>query len=218
VPILNAGECAHKIADIRSIDASRNAHAHSLTAAVRVAHAVTIDWAATSRRDGRPSPRFHPGPVLLAQVAAVVHDALDAERAIWPAEERDSIRTEVLLLATRVEKLDAGFYGLDGDGFATAGPWDQHRLTWIQGSYGNAPALLLVCGDLGAALRAGGPGYRSLLQRAGLLGHAAWLSAQIAGLVCSISGRPHSQATAVAQQLGGLCHLLTVALGGGLND
>jgi hypothetical protein len=119
-----------------------------------------------------------------------------------------------LLLAGRVEELDAGFYLTGSKGFSPAALGSQQRLSWIRSGYGDAPVLLLVCGDLRAALSGGYLGYQALLNRAGLLGHAAWLSAAAVGLTGSISGRPHSQVTELARQLGsGFHHLVTVALG-----
>jgi hypothetical protein len=219
MPTFKAGECARKVADLSSLGESRNAQAHRRASMVHITEDQTFDWAATIIGGKRPALRFPPDPIPLAPVAKAVYDALAAERAIWPAEERDSIRIEILLLAGRVQGLEAGVYHAAGDGFAVAIAGQQHQLTWLRSSYGNAPAVLLVCGDLDAALSAGGLGYRSLLQRAGLLGHAMWLSAQAAGLTGSMSGRPHSQATALARQIcGGLHHLLTVTLGGTPND
>jgi hypothetical protein len=218
MPILKVGEYVRRMADASSLGASCYGPARRLTSTVHVADAVTLGRTAISRRGDRPPPQLRRGPVPLARVGAVIHDSLAAERAAWPSEERDLIRTEVLLLAGHVEDLGVGLYRPGRNEFAAVQSWEEHRLTWIRSSYGYAPALLLVYGDLGAALSAGRAGYRSLLQRAGLLGHAAWLSAKAAGLTGSISSRPHCQAAAVAQPSCGLWHLLTVALGGGIHD
>jgi hypothetical protein len=214
MPVLNAGECAQKVADIAALGLSRSARARNLAPSCLIAGESTFDWVANAAPELRPTAVFSPEPVAFVQVTAIVRNAFAAGHAVWPTGGRASIRTEILLLAGRVQDLDAGFYLTDSNGFTPAALGSQHRLSSVRSSYGDAPLLLLVCGDLPAALRSDCLGYQALLRRAGLLGHAAWLSAAATGLSGSISGRPHSQVTAVARQLDdGLHHLLTVALG-----
>jgi len=213
MPVLKVGECAQKVADSDAFDLSRSARACGLAPTYRVAGEEAFDWVANAATQPGPTMWSSEEPVALVQVTAVVRNALAAGHAMWPTGEHASIRMEILLLAGRVDELDAGFYLTGSGGFTTA-LGTEDRLSWVRSSYGDAPVLLLVCGDLRTALRADCRGYQALLHRAGLVGHAAWLSAAAIGLTASISGRPHSQVTVVARQFGDdLYHLLTVALG-----
>jgi hypothetical protein len=214
MPVLNVGECAQKVADIAALGLSRSAPARSLVPLCRISGESTFDWVANEAPEPRPTTRFSPEPVALVQVTAVVRNALAAIHDMWPTGARAADPTEILLLAGRVQELDVGLYLTGSDGFTPVTPGSQHRLAWVRSSYGDAPVLLLVCGDLPAALSGDCYGYQALLHRAGLLGHALWLSAAATGLASSISGRPHSQVTAATRQLGDrLHHLLTVAVG-----
>ena len=163
---------------------------------------------------GRHSVRqFSPEPLSAARVRAAAAAARDAESVTWPARSHGAAGFEILVAAFNCAGLDPGLYPAHGrQGLADP------RSGWLDSlrrQYADAPALLLICGDLNQACRAVGPaGYPSMLVRAGTIGHGAWLWAVSAGLAASVYGSTSHHVSAAARQLDvNLRHLFTVALG-----
>ncbi|MCP2308245.1 nitroreductase family protein [Kitasatospora paracochleata] len=174
----------------------------------RAASARTVWEVLEARRSVRS---FDARPVAAAELSAVLARALTDHRAQWPDRPAD---LTVLLAAYRVEGLAAGWYavGPDGGFGAVTGAPDLPDPVEV---YDGAPAVLVVGGDLAAAVRrADQAGYTDLLVRAGMLAHGCWLTAIAAGLGGCLRGRAQGPATAAlhAAQPGGR-HLLSLTLG-----
>jgi nitroreductase len=118
----------------------------------------------------------------------------------------------VLIAAYRVADLDSGTYLAEPGNELTARP--EYILDGVREAYADAAALLIICGDLAAAVEADGPnGYSRLLVQAGAFAYTAWLTALSLGLAGSVYGRSNGDADAAARRSGGLRHLFTAALG-----
>ncbi len=156
---------------------------------------------------------FSADPLPASCVRDAVSAARAAEAAVWPARSHGAATFEVLVAAFNVAGLDGGLYPAHGRcPLATpASGW----LDSLRGLYADAPALLLICGDLNGACRAAGPsGYGSMLVRAGSIGYGAWLWAVSASLAASVYGGTSHRVTGAARLLNGnLRHLFTVAIG-----
>lgn len=152
-------------------------------------------------------------PLPAAQLSAIIAAASDAEAAIWPARSHGAATFEILLAAFRVEGLVAGLYRACCR-YQLAGQ-DAAWLDSLRGRYADAPALLLICGNLNQACSsAGSAGYPAMLVRAGTMGYAAWLRTVSAGLAASVYGGPSHEVTAAARLIDeNLRHLFTVAVG-----
>jgi hypothetical protein len=119
------------------------------------------------------------GPDLSAILAAA--DRMDA--SAWSGERAAGVDLEVYCAARRVTGVDPGFYrflpqrsGLHRVASLPDGPAAEDLVA--QREFAQAPALLIIMGNLAAALaRHGSHGHRLLLSRAGAAGHAAWLTA-----------------------------------------
>jgi len=124
-------------------------------------------------------------PLAQEEVRTVVRAAGDADARLWPGEAAAGQGLELLLVAWRVAGLAPGLYaglGLERAGELPTGPAAQELV--LQVEYAEAPALVLVLGDLAAAeARHGCHGHRLALLRAGAAAHAGWLAALGAGLV-----------------------------------
>jgi nitroreductase len=100
---------------------------------------------------------------------------------------------EVYAVTTRVDGVSAGIHRYRTAGaLVPAGTPDQAALRRIvlQEEFSLAPVILVVTGDLAAAVgRYGSHGYRRLLTAGGIAGQAAWIAAERRGLVgCLFAG------------------------------
>jgi hypothetical protein len=156
---------------------------------------------------------FSADPLPAARVRSAADAARLAETVTWPARSHGAASFEVLVAAFNVGGLARGLYPAHGS-IRLDAP-DCEWLGSLRGQYADAPALLLICGDLNQACRAAGPGgYASMLVRAGTIGCAAWLWAVSAGLAASVYGSASHRVSFAARQLNAdLRHLFTVALG-----
>jgi hypothetical protein len=158
---------------------------------------------------------FGPDPVPWSLLKATVTAACDAVEATWPSQCDSVGNLTVLAAAYRVDGMARGLYAPSIDPSAEPPGTDDACLEALPALYTDAPALLLICGDLNGACRAAGAaGYPSMLVRAGAIGYAAWLWAISAGLAASVYASPSHRVTGAARQLdANLRHLFTVALG-----
>ena len=135
---------------------------------------------------GRLSLRdFAPRPLALAEAATLLHAAAHEDAAGLGADEP---ALELFLVAWRVDGLPTAVYryGAHALSAVAALPADGDGLV-LQREFAQAPALVVVGGNLAAALqRHGSHGHRLLLARAGAAGHAAWLAALSLDLVGSV--------------------------------
>ncbi|WP_405442164.1 nitroreductase family protein [Streptomyces avidinii] len=150
--------------------------------------------------------------VAAAELSTVLARAFTTHRAQWP--ERPAVDLTVLLAAYRVEALAPGWYEVGPDG-AFREVADAPELPDAAGTFDDAPAVLLIGGDLaGAVGRAGHAGYADLLVRGAALAHTCWLTAIGAGFGGCPRGRAEAVATTAFHTLrpGGR-HLLSLTLG-----
>ena len=174
-----------------------------------------------TRNFGQPATRCLDDPLSIDQIRAILTSAYVDQEALWPPAVHHDLGLAMLLVAFRVATLSRDAYqaGPPGTGRFAAVP-----VTGLLSSlrqHADAPALLLVCGDLDAACRAGGEsGYGSLLVRAGAMAHAAWLAAVGAGLSGHTCGRAARLGNEAARQAfgSGSRHLVTVAIGMAATD
>jgi hypothetical protein len=171
-------------------------------------------------RDCRSAGGFSPAAVSRAQLALVMTQALVLHERDWPPARFDPPALMALVAAIRVTGLRRGTYaagGSQGAGFmclARTG-WDEA----MPAGYGDAAAVLHICGDLSAACGEDGSGYGSLLVRAGALGRAISLAAQSAHLSTATYATASHHVTNMARHLdGALRHLMSVALGAEAGD
>ncbi len=156
---------------------------------------------------------FSADPLPAAHVRAAAAAGQDAEAATWPAGQHGPAAFAILIAAFHLDGLDRGLYPAHG-----SQPLADPGSGWLDAlrqQYADAPALLLICGDLNRACRSAGPaGYPSMLVRAGTIGYGAWLWALSAGLSASVYGSASHQVTGAARRLDvNLRHLFTVAVG-----
>jgi hypothetical protein len=158
---------------------------------------------------------FGPDSVPSSLVRATVTAACEAEAATWPPRWHGAVTLAILVAAYRVDGMPRGLYATSTEPGGPALSADDAWLEALPALYADAPALLLICGDLAGACREAGPaGYTSMLVRAGTIGYAAWLWALSAGLAGSVYAGPSHGVTHAAPQLdANLRHLFTVALG-----
>jgi hypothetical protein len=156
---------------------------------------------------------FSTDPLPAARVQDAIVAALDAESAAWPARQHGTAAFAILVAAFNLDGLTRGLYPAHGS--QRLADADCAWLDTLRQQYADAPALLLICGDLNRACRSAGPaGYASMLVRAGSIGYAAWLWAVSAGLGASVYGSASHRVTGAARLLDvNLRHLFTVALG-----
>jgi len=138
---------------------------------------------------------YRPDPVPGDDLAALLRSARSADAAAWSA---------------------AGPPGwAPAARFVTADDPPDLRSTLFR-QYAAAPAILLVGGDVAAAVDAMGlAGYRHALLRASGFGYAAWLAAVALGLDGCVFGRASARANAAVREwFGGTHrHLFTVTIG-----
>jgi hypothetical protein len=143
---------------------------------------------------GRLSVRFYdPRALGLAEAATLLHAAAGADVAgLGAGEEAAAVPLELFLAAWRVDGLATAVHHYDADAHAlvTVGPLpsgERGEDVVLQREFADAPALLLVGGNLAAAThRHGSHGHRLLLTRAGAAAHAAWLAALALELTGSV--------------------------------
>ncbi|MBT2454182.1 nitroreductase family protein [Streptomyces sp. ISL-86] len=141
---------------------------------------------------GRASVRtYAPQPVPVEVLAAVVDRAAAFDRSAWPDHEAGA-GLEFLVAARDVDGLSTGIHlyvPADGEFIRLADlPLGEAAGDLVlQLEFADAPAIVMVCGPLGASLdRHGEHGHRLLLARAGAASQTAWLTALDRGLVGSI--------------------------------
>lgn len=138
----------------------------------------------------RTSERHYaPGCVDLDDLDAVVRASARADALAWPQECGAGLTLAFLTVAWRVEGLAPGCYAhLESVEWVSEVPVGlAARATVLQPEYSEAPALVLLFGNIVAATgRHGDHGYRHLLVRAGAAAHAGWLAALGRGLVGSV--------------------------------
>lgn len=127
-------------------------------------------------------------PLDPARLAAVLAGA-DAQDALnWAEERAVGVELELLCAAWRVTSVDVGLYRFEAHTstlvrLAALPTGDAVAELVLQPEFARTPAMVLVLGDLAAALRRhGSHGHRLLLNRAGGAAHAAWLAALGTGL------------------------------------
>jgi nitroreductase len=125
-------------------------------------------------------------PVALAQLAAILTGAEYQDRRNWASERAAGVELRLVCASWRVSGLDTGLYGFDSRALVRLADLptgtDAEDIV-LQREFASAPALVLVLGNLAAALRRhGSHGHRLLLNRAGAAAHAAWLAALSLGL------------------------------------
>ncbi|MBR7836074.1 nitroreductase family protein [Actinospica durhamensis] len=165
---------------------------------------------------GRRSVReFAPAPLTLGPLTRALASAEAFDRqsfGLWPGPAPSTY-----LAALRVTDRDPGIYRIT----AAAGPTPARLASFLETdalavAYCRAPALFLLCADIGAHTESPGEeGYRRLLVRVAGFGHALWLAARAAGLEGCVFGRSAREITAAVRRDGepGVRHLFTVAVG-----
>lgn len=131
---------------------------------------------------------YPPTPLSQADLSALFAAADRMDARGWAADRAAGVDLELYCAAWRVTGVSTGLYRYlperselcrvanlpDGR--------DAEELV-MQREFADAPALLVITGNLAAALaRHGSHGHRLLLTRAGAAGHAAWLAALRLGL------------------------------------
>jgi hypothetical protein len=140
----------------------------------------------------RESVRFYdPSPIGLKQLTAVLMAAEEADAELWAEERLAGLSVELLVAAWRVEDLEQAIHAYrPPDVLERVGslppPAAASELV-LQLEYSFSPALVLVVGNLCAAIeRHGAHGHRVLLERGGAVAHAGWLGALSVGLAGSV--------------------------------
>jgi hypothetical protein len=131
-------------------------------------------------------------PLSGADLSAVFAAADRMDAGGWPAERAAGVDLELYCAAWRVTGVDTGLYRYQPRRSALCrvaslpdGPEAEELV--MQQEFAQASALLVITGNLAAALaRHGSHGHRLLLSRAGAAGHAAWLTALRLGLVGTV--------------------------------
>jgi len=215
MPLVAAGSQVTRIAALlNEARTGQEAAARTPRAVAERQHALT---AGPGHQDQNEPAAFLPADAIwLAQLETIIARALTVYDRSWPSAGSGPASLTVLVAVSRVIGLVPGVY--------VVGHTDGIGLTRLAdcgddidpAKYGNAAAALHICGDLADACRGGVPGYGTLLVRAGMLGHAAWLSAQSAGLAGATYAMASRHVTGIARDADpALRHLMSVALGAG---
>src|SRR6185312_1955466 len=121
-------------------------------------------------------------------LATMLKAAVEGDGADWPSAEYPA-NIELLVVAWRVEGLAQGIYQYlpAAHSLALVGPAPKQeaggRGLVLQTEFADAAAIVLVTGELGAAVKQHGPwGHRNLLVRAGAAGYRLWLASLAIGL------------------------------------
>jgi hypothetical protein len=166
--------------------------------------------------DRRSVRQFANRPVPAALLAGACQTATLVSQAYWPTQVGGDVGLEIAIAAAQVQGLASGIHAFSPSaaGFEYLG--GSALIEELRHEYAPAPALFLVCGDLGRA-RGMSPAssYQNLLIRAAALGQAALLNAMAAGLRGCPFGRVMGQVSGVlsASREKRVHHLFTVAVG-----
>ncbi|MEZ5094799.1 MAG: hypothetical protein R2731_00845 [Nocardioides sp.] len=162
-----------------------------LAAPVPIAPSPTVQRAdlLTTLKRRRSLRFFDGGSLAVGELLDCVAAGQELDRAGWAAD--DGALLEVTALCARVEGLEPGIFRLDPARreAALVAPLPSAELLGeltLQAEFGQAAAILSFGGDLEAASRAGGRGYRELMCRAGATAYAVWLDAVSRGWVGSV--------------------------------
>lgn len=211
MPMMPAGQVSLGVAALlRAREGGADAAARSAVAPWPL---ESVDGVLARRRAVR---QFAGDPADLRDVTTIAARARAAERALWPAGAHGTISYTLLVAAFRVTGLVPGLYLAQDD--ATAEPFTKLAdIAWLdelRDAYADAAFLLLICADIPAACRIGGPGYGPLLIRAGTIGHGAWLTGVSLGLTGCLYAAPHHRVTQAIRQVDGRSnHVFTASLG-----
>jgi nitroreductase len=122
------------------------------------------------------------------KLSTMLKAAIEGDDADWPSTEYRA-KVELLVVAWRVEGLPQGIYRYVPASYSLAlvgaAPNQEAggRDLVLQTEFADAAAIVLVTGELGAAVKQHGPwGHRNLLVRAGAAGYRLWLAALAMGL------------------------------------
>lgn len=131
---------------------------------------------------------YAPSAIASGELAAVLLAAASLDATLYPGETAAGLGLELLVAAWRVDGVAPALYlSVDGGGalepVAALPTGERAQELVLQREFADAPALVVVLGDLAAAEERHGPhGHRLLLQRAGAAGHAGWLAAIAHGM------------------------------------
>ena len=131
-------------------------------------------------------------PLAAADLSAVFAAADRMDARGWPGERAAGVDLELYCAAWRVTGVDTGLYRYRPGRSELCRVADlpdgrEAEELVMQREFAEAPALLVITGNLAAAVaRHGSHGHRLLLTRAGAAGHAAWLAALRLGLVGTV--------------------------------
>lgn len=121
-------------------------------------------------------------------LSAMLKAATEGDAADWPSAEY-AAKIELLVVAWRVEGLPQGIYRYlpASHSVAAIGPAPNQEAGGkdlvLQTEFADASAIVLVAGELGAALKQHGAwGHRNLLVRAGAAGYRLWIASLATGL------------------------------------
>jgi hypothetical protein len=131
-------------------------------------------------------------PLSGAELSAILTAANRMDDDGWPADRAAGVDLELYCAAWRVTGVEAGLYRYLPQRSALCrlarlpeGPQAEELV--LQRDFAHAAALLIIAGNLAAALaRHGDHGHRLLLCRAGAAGHAGSLTALRLGLVGTV--------------------------------
>jgi hypothetical protein len=212
MPLTPAGQLSHSVLDLLKLRDGRPDETQQPL--------MTVPWPSGAANDAlarrRAVRHFTDEPISLPALATVIEHARAAGQTVWPAEVHGLVEYTILIAAFRVTGLDPGLYLAGGDTKTDpfSRPTDAPWLDSLRAAYADAACLLLICANITAACRTGGPGYGPLLIRAGTIGYAAWLSAISLGLAGCVYARPHYRVTEVARLVDGRSnHVFTISLG-----
>lgn len=139
-------------------------------------------------RERRAVRSYKKEHIELKSLATMLKAAADGDSSYWPPEQH-SAKIEFLVIAWRIEGLEPGIhiYHPDIRSLVLLGPApDQEtdgKALVLQSEFADASAIILITGELQAALKQHGAwGHRNLLVRAGAAGHRLWLSSLATGL------------------------------------
>ncbi|WP_169514474.1 nitroreductase family protein [Actinokineospora enzanensis] len=157
---------------------------------------------------------FAPTELSEDDVHFVLDAAYAADRRMWPATAHGDPGLTLVLAAFAVAGRPTGLYLAEASrGSLVSVPCPPRVPTELR-ACADAPALILVCGDVDRASTVAESGYGALLVRAGALGHAAWLGALARGLAGFPDGASRPAITSALRAVRpGLRHLFTVAIG-----
>jgi nitroreductase family protein len=131
-------------------------------------------------------------PLSGADLSALFAAADRMDTRGWAADRAAGVDLELYCAAWRVTGVDTGLYRYRPGRSELCRVADlpdgrEAEELVMQREFAEAPALLVITGNLAAAVaRHGSHGHRLLLTRAGAAGHAAWLAALRLGLVGTV--------------------------------